>query len=142
MPQVHALLVDGVRSQPTSDGHAGILHFQRARPDSHGSREMNIAVPLPLLPYVAAAALEVLPKSDQAASGSAPYALAVRSVQAGLAADGAMVLTVELDMGARLSFSIGEGQAASLQQTVSIAVGRQKAQAMRAVAAARSSHKR
>jgi hypothetical protein len=141
MPEVHAVLVEGVRGHPTRDGHVGILHFQRRRPDAEGSRELNVAVPAPLLPYVAAAALEIITQPESAGRGAHPAVIAARSVQVGLAPDGAMVLTLEMEMGARLGFSVDGAQAANLQHAVSIAVGRQKAQALRATAAARPPRK-
>jgi hypothetical protein len=45
-------------------------------------------------------------------------------------------------MGARISFAINQEQAEGLQQTLSIALGRRRAQALRAAAAASSPRKR
>jgi hypothetical protein len=138
MPQIRAVPVDGVRSQLTSDGQTCLLHFQRLSPDSSGSRELNLAAPVPLLPYIAAAALEAIPRPPPGAGATHPFVMEARGLQLGLAADGPIVLTVELEMGARISFSIDLKQAESLQQTLSIALGRRRAQALRAEAAARS----
>jgi hypothetical protein len=138
MAQIQAVLVDGVRSQLTSDGKTGLLCFQRARPDPNGSRALNIAAPTPLLPYVAAAALDAIPRPEPGPGAEAsahPFVMEARSVKLGLASNGAIVLTLEMDMGARISFAIDQGQAESLQQTVSIALGRRRAQALRAARA-------
>ena len=135
MPQIHAVLVDGVRSQPTSDGQTGILYFQRQRPDRDGSKELNVAVPAPLLPFVAASALEALPQPE-GANGPQPFVMPAKAVQLGLGPEGVIVLTIEMDMGARLSFAIDLDQAENLQHTISVALGRRMAQAFRAAAAA------
>jgi hypothetical protein len=134
MAEVRAVPVDGVRSQVTADGKTGLLHFHRVRPDAHGVQELNIAAPLPLLPYVASAALSAVPQAAE--SGGQTVLLAARSVRPGLSPDGAVVLTIEMEMGASISFAIDGAQAESLQQTLSIALGRRKAQALRASAAA------
>jgi hypothetical protein len=136
MPEVHAVLAVGVRSQPTSDGQMGLLRFQRSRPDRDGSRELNVAVPAALLPYVAAAALEAVPQSAPGTDGPQPMTAPARSAQLGLGPEGAIVLTVEMDMGARVSFAIDLDQAERLHQTMSIALGRRMAQGFRAAAAA------
>jgi hypothetical protein len=137
MPEVHAVPVDGVRSQVTSDGKMGLLHFHRLRPDSRGVQELNLAAPVPLLPYVAAAALQAIPQPDREMDGAGTVVIAARAVRPGLAPDGAIVLTIEMEMGACITFSIDPVQAESLQQTLSIAIGRRRAQALRASAAAR-----
>ncbi len=142
MPEVHAVLAVGVRSQPTSDGQIGLLHFQRSRPGRDGSRELNVAVPAGLLPYVAAAALEAAPQPAPGKDGPQPMVMPARSAQLGLGPEGAIVLTIELDMGARISFALDLDQAEGLHQTMSIALGRRMAQGFRAAAAAaRSSRK-
>jgi hypothetical protein len=138
VPQIRAVPVNGVRSQPASDGQTCLFHFRRLSPDPSGSHELNLAAPVPLLPYIAAAALQAIPQPEPGAGATQPFVMEARAVQLGLSPAGAIVLTVEMELGARISFSIDLQQAETLQQTVSIALGRRRAQALRAEAAARS----
>jgi hypothetical protein len=137
MAEVRAVPVDGVRSQITADGRTGLLHFHRLRPDAHGVHELNLAAPVPILPYIAAAALGAMPQPEPGEGGRPTILIGARSVRPGLSPDGVIVLTIEMEMGASISFAIDGAQAESLQQTLSIALARRKAQALRLSAAAR-----
>jgi len=90
-----------------------------------------------MLPYVAAAALQAVPQSDRELDGAGTLVMAARAVRPGLAPDGSIVLTIEMEMGACITFSIDPAGAETLQQTLSIAIGRRRAQALRASAATR-----
>jgi hypothetical protein len=90
---------------------------------------------------VAAAALQAIPQPDRGVDGAHTVAMAARAVRPGLAPDGAIVLSIEMEMGACITFSIDPAQAETLQQTLSIAIGRRRAQTLRASAASRGPRK-
>jgi hypothetical protein len=137
LPEVQAVAVEGVRSQITADGKVGLLYFQRMKPDAQGSRELNIAAPTPLLPYIAVSAMEAIAQTAESGPGAPSFVMQARSTNVVLSPEGLLVLTIELDMGARINFAIDARQAETLQRAVSVATGRQKAQALRKQAAPR-----
>jgi hypothetical protein len=137
LAEVHAVAVEGVRSQLTADGKMGLLYFQRMKPDAKGARDLNVAVPVALLPYVAVSAMEAIAQSGDAGPGAPAFIMQAKTSNVVLSREGLMVLTLELEMGAKINFSNDPHPAETLQRAMSVAVGRQKAQALRAQATAR-----
>jgi len=123
MPGIRAHLTKGVGGGHLSDdGRYGLLKFDRERPDSTGSEELWIGVPPLLLPYLAAVALSTHPQPNE--NGDVPAALSSQAMELGVGSKGEVVLTHELEKGAKLSFLLDRGQADLLLEGLKIVLGK------------------
>lgn len=114
MTGVRAHLIKGVRhARVSDDGKYGLIGCERLKPDSNGSDEVWLGVPVPQLPMLAVAAVKAIPQPDRT-KGHYPTVFDAEAVEFGVGGLGELLLTVELQKGADLSFKLTEHQARTL----------------------------
>jgi hypothetical protein len=111
---VQAHLISSLSAARASDGEHGLIRFGREEPMDDGQKDVWVAVPKKLLPYLATSAIAALPQPGEGGTTDVPHVLKAHGAEFGVGRDGEIVLTVGIDKGATLSLQIDREQAKSL----------------------------
>lgn len=108
--------VTGVRSQ---DGRHGVLLLITDEPGPNGRERLNLSVKTDLLPALAAVCLGLIDPRRNGQGGRRSRALtATRQIEIGIANNGQVALTFQLEVSASISFGLDSGQARSLAEAL------------------------
>ena len=128
---VQAHLIESLSSARSSDGQHGLIRFGRKEPMPDGQKDVWVAVPNKLLPYLATSAIKALPQPGLGGTADVPHVMSAQGAEFGVGPGGEIVLTVAVEHGATLSFQLDMDQAlsllADLQDAVKDSGGKPKA---------------
>lgn len=123
--QIKAHMIAAIGGTAGSDGKVGLVKFVREKPMTNGESDIWMAVPHHLLPYLATVAVKLTPQpADHGATKDLPFVLDAKYVEFGQGPQNQLVLTVELEKGASLSFELDAGQAHGLASGIQTALGK------------------
>jgi hypothetical protein len=111
---VQAHLIAELSAARSSDGEHGLIRFGRKEPLPDGQKDVWVAVPRKLLPYLATSAIKALPQPGLGGTTDVPHALTTEGAEFGVGPGGEIVLTVGLEKGATISFQLDQKLAQSL----------------------------
>ena len=111
---VQAHLIASLSAARASDGEHGLIRFGRAEPAPDGQKDVWVALPNKLLPYLATTAIGALPQPGPGGTADVPHAVNAEGAEFGVGPGGEIVLTVGLEKGATISFQLGKSLAKSL----------------------------
>ena len=115
---VKATKIAAIKATRSSDGKFGLIRFSRDDPPDDAHKDIWLAVPADLLPFLATVAVNVLPQPEGA---TVPNLLAVKGMGLGGNAEGEVVLSLTIARNATLSYRLDPDQAdqllAALQKT-------------------------
>jgi hypothetical protein len=111
----------GARS---ADGNFGLIHFVREKPMTDGTKDLWVAVPKKLLPYLASVAVKQLPQPPATgASRNVPHALKAKQIAVGVSSKGSVILSVMIDQNAAMSYELNAAQAREVLNILQAALG-------------------
>ena len=111
---VQAHMIASLSGARSSDGQYGLIRFGRDKPMPDGQKDVWVAVPNKLLPYLATSAIKALPQPGLGGTTDVPNVLSAEGAEFGVGPGGEIVLTVGLEKGATISFQLDKAQARSL----------------------------
>ena len=111
---VQAHLISAISGDRSSDGEHGLIRFGRVEPTPDGQKDVWVALPNKLLPYLATTAIKTLPQPGLGGTTDVPFVLKAEGAEFGVGPEGQIVLTVGIEQSATLSFEISQDQARSL----------------------------
>jgi len=111
---VQAHLIASLSVARASDGEHGLICFGRAEPLPDGQKDVWVAVPRKLLPYLASSAIRALPQPGLGGTTDVPHVLDAEGAEFGVGPGGEIVLTIGLERGATISFQLDKSLAKSL----------------------------
>ena len=100
--------IGGARS---SDGQFGLIRFVREKPMDDGSKDVWVALPNALLPYLASVAVMQLPQPH---GGRVPHIMRAKGLALAVGPNGEILLSLKIERGASLSFQLDRDQAEGL----------------------------
>jgi hypothetical protein len=118
---VKAHQINALSSARSSDGEFGLIRFVREKPLDDGTKDLWVAVPNNLLPYLATAAVQVMPRP---AGDAFPNLLRVKSLGLGASPDGEVAVSLTIAKNATLSYQLDPAQAQKLLTALEKALGR------------------
>jgi len=110
--------IGGARS---SDGQFGLIRFVREKPMDDGSKDVWVALPNALLPYLASVAVMQLPQPQ---GGTIPHIMQAKGLAVGVGPNGEILLSMKIDQGASLSYQLDRSQAEGLVTGLRNALGK------------------
>jgi len=119
---VQAHLIASLSAARSSDGEYGLICFGREKPMPDGQKEVWVAVPRKLLPYLATSAIKALPQPGLGGTTNVPHVLSAEGAEFGVGPNREIILTVGLEKGATISFQLDKAQAKSLLDDLQDAV--------------------
>jgi hypothetical protein len=115
--------IEGLGAQLSDDGLFALIQFKRKRPMTNGEDSLWMAVPRNHMPYLATLCFRMLPQAKDGMNKDIPAAFDAQVVEFGATASGQMVLTMELERGAAISYEIDRGQAEALLSALQSCLG-------------------
>lgn len=117
--QAHQIAsIGGARS---SDGQFGLIRFVREKPMQDGTKDVWVALPNNLLPYLASVAVMQLPQPQ---GGTIPHIMQAKGLAVGVGPNGEILLSLKIDQGASLSYQLDREQAEGLLTGLRNALGK------------------
>ena len=110
--------IGGARS---SDGKFGLIRFVREKPMDDGSKDVWVALPNALLPYLATVAVMQLPQPQ---GGTIPHIMQAKGLAVGVGPNGEILLSLKIEQGASLSYQLDREQAEGLLTGLRNALGK------------------
>ena len=116
---IHAIPVKGVTGIRSDDGKLGVLSMVRDRAAPGSSERLNVCMNAELLPTVAAVCLSLMDPRQQGQGGRRSRTLVrTKRVEIGLANNGQVALTFQLQTGGSISFGLDCSQARQLAEAL------------------------
>ena len=110
--------IGGARS---TDGRFGLIRFVREKPMDDGSKDVWVALPNAMLPYLATVAVMQLPQPQ---GGTIPHIMQAKGLAVGVGPNGEILLSMKIEQGASLSYQLGREQAEGLLTGLRNALGK------------------
>ena len=118
--QAHQIAsIGGARS---TDGQFGLIRFVREKPMQDGTKDVWVALPNPLLPYLASVAVAQLPQPQ---GGTIPHIMRAKGLAVGAGQAGEILLSLTIEQGASLSYQLDREQAEGLLKGLRDALGKE-----------------
>jgi hypothetical protein len=111
---IQAHKIASLSSARSSDRQFGLIRFGREVPLPDGQKDVWVAVPNKLLPYLATSAIKALPQPGLGGTADVPHVLPSLGAEVGVGGNGEIVLTVAIEQGATLSYRLDAKQAGDL----------------------------
>ncbi len=116
--QAHQIAsIGGARS---TDGKFGLIRFVREKPMQDGTKDVWVALPNAMLPYLATVAVTQLPQPQ---GGTIPHIMPAKGLAMAVGSKGEILLSLKIEQGASLSYQLDRGQAESLLAELRNALG-------------------
>jgi hypothetical protein len=106
--------IESVGATRSDDGLFGLMQFKRKTPMTNGEDSLWMAVPVNLMPYLATLCFRMLPQPTDGMKKDIPSVFNAQAFEFGINESGQMVLSIELERGAAISYELDRGQASAL----------------------------
>lgn len=116
--KIRGLRIKGLRGAKAPDGRFAFIGFDRQDPAPGGQKTVWMALPRPMLPYLATLAVKQMPQPTGDRPQDAPFALPAFEVAFGTSPEGKHVLNITLEQGATISYELDDGQVAGLAKVM------------------------
>jgi hypothetical protein len=126
--QLEAAVVESLKSGMSKDGQFALIKALRPNGSPSGEDDINLAIPVPMLPKVLGLILKLIETADAGLSSPRPgtsrrRCFAASNVEASESEDGREALTFELALGGKISIAVNDVQARAIYNALAERLG-------------------